>query len=392
MLQLNRDNAYSLRSMPVIAHAGESALFLDSSPLYDLLESLRVLARPSEKGRWHEWRGETITWLQSTHQDLLPEIRRWFADPFSLGMASMALIPLLQQLNSAEALLTILAHLPILDFLRLVIVNGPTDPETPLDAATLLTLQQGLPQARTFADRYLRFTGRQRMLLLQVLQNPEGARSRLLTLLQRYHEQVYAALEEHLQEEREQAVHRLQTELSAGSPLHARITGRFNLREFAPVIVAPSVFLERAFTSYVHEITRSLFDNSTYEPCILLIGTQRVLTPQHRPGRDPTLLGTASGTPEHWAKLFSLLADPSRLRLLHLLAERPYYQQELAAALNLSGATISHHLAPLLHAGLIHMERHAHRTHLILQREDLWRQLQESQQFLLPQPTKEQEE
>ena len=185
---------------------------------------------------------------------------------------------------------------------------------------------------------------------------------------------------------------RQQAELSTESPLRARITRRFNLREFTPIIIAPSVFLERTFTSYVHEITRPLLGNSTYEPCILLIGTQRVLTPQRQPGRDPSTTGTTSGTPEQWATLFSLLADPSRLRLLHLLAKRPYYQQELAAALNLSGATISHHLAPLLHAGLICMERQAHRTQLILQREELWRQLQASQHFLLPQSKKEQKE
>ena len=89
------------------------------------------------------------------------------------------------------------------------------------------------------------------------------------------------------------------------------------------------------------------------------------------------------GEPEQWASVFSVLADPSRLRLLHLLSERPYYQQELAVALGLSGATISHHLTLLFHAGLIRMVRQAHRTYILLQREELQGQFLESQRFLL---------
>lgn len=378
--------SYSVRTLQSIGRVGDTTLSLDSSPAYDLLASLRLLAAPSQKGRWQAWREETTIWLQSKQPDLFQEIRRWFAGPFSLGLASLALIPLCSQPGGIEEFLTALTQLSLADFLRLLVVNGPTDPETPLDAKTLLSLQESLVQTRVFADRYLRFTGRQRTLLLQVLQEPAIARSKLLETLQQYHEQVYAPLEGQIQEEREQAARRLQIELSAEeSPLRTTITDKYELREFTPAIVVPSVFLERNFSSYFHEINCPLFDNSSYEPCILLIGTQRVLTPQRKSGRTPTPLGIISGTPEQWANLFSVLADPSRLRLLHLLAERPYYQQELAAALNLSGATISHHLTPLFRAGLIRLGRQAHRTYIMLQSEELQKQLQESQQFLLSQ-------
>lgn len=47
------------------------------------------------------------------------------------------------------------------------------------------------------------------------------------------------------------------------------------------------------------------------------------------------------------------LADPTRLRLVGLLADRPYTVEELAAAVGLSAATVVHHLKRLRDAGLV---------------------------------------
>jgi predicted DNA-binding transcriptional regulator len=48
------------------------------------------------------------------------------------------------------------------------------------------------------------------------------------------------------------------------------------------------------------------------------------------------------------------LSEPSRLRILGLLAERSLSAPELAAALRLSSRTVGHHLARLVRAGLVH--------------------------------------
>jgi DNA-binding transcriptional ArsR family regulator len=47
------------------------------------------------------------------------------------------------------------------------------------------------------------------------------------------------------------------------------------------------------------------------------------------------------------------LSEPSRLRILGLLAERSLSAPELAAALRLSSRTVGHHLARLVRAGLV---------------------------------------
>jgi predicted transcriptional regulator len=51
------------------------------------------------------------------------------------------------------------------------------------------------------------------------------------------------------------------------------------------------------------------------------------------------------------------LSDLTRIRILGLLAERPMYGQELAKVLDVKPPTISHHIAPLVNAGLVHVRR-----------------------------------
>src|SRR5205085_6555107 len=56
-------------------------------------------------------------------------------------------------------------------------------------------------------------------------------------------------------------------------------------------------------------------------------------------------------------KIGRALADPTRIRILGLLAERPMYGQELAKTLDVTAPTISHHLSPLVMAGLVQVRR-----------------------------------
>ena len=51
------------------------------------------------------------------------------------------------------------------------------------------------------------------------------------------------------------------------------------------------------------------------------------------------------------------LADPTRIRILGLLAERSMYGQELAKVLDVKPPTVSHHIAPLIMAGLVRVRR-----------------------------------
>ncbi len=60
--------------------------------------------------------------------------------------------------------------------------------------------------------------------------------------------------------------------------------------------------------------------------------------------------------PDAAMRTLKALSDPTRVRLLHLLAEKPSPPLELAKALKLSLPTISHHLTELRLAGLVKIE------------------------------------
>jgi predicted transcriptional regulator len=56
---------------------------------------------------------------------------------------------------------------------------------------------------------------------------------------------------------------------------------------------------------------------------------------------------------EELVTFFKALADANRLKIVGLLAEKPYSVEELAALLKLKPPTISHHLSKLVEAGLV---------------------------------------
>ena len=56
---------------------------------------------------------------------------------------------------------------------------------------------------------------------------------------------------------------------------------------------------------------------------------------------------------EELVTFFKALADANRLKIVGLLAQRPYSVEELAALLDLKASTVSHHLAKLAKVGLV---------------------------------------
>jgi DNA-binding transcriptional ArsR family regulator len=65
------------------------------------------------------------------------------------------------------------------------------------------------------------------------------------------------------------------------------------------------------------------------------------------------LLGRAEAIITGWGDSSKALADPSRLKLVGLLAQQSYTVEQLAAMLNLGVSTTSHHLTRLAKAGLV---------------------------------------
>ncbi len=368
---------------------------VDVSPAYDLLVSLARLTAPKAKlaglGRWREWQEETVRGLTVAQWR---RVQRWFDDAAGspIGLALLALVPLLPQPNAIPDFFRALRSLPVADFLRLVVTSAMIDPQTPLAADDLLALVGDRAVATHFVAQHLRLTPRQRTLMLSVLADPEAERADLLKTLETHHTQVFAALEPQLRDEREQATDRMRDILAdrKGAVPSEWVAEPQQFRGFAPVVVASVPMLGAGHMAYYHEIDRSLFDGMAYEPFIVLIGAEAVLAlgsaDATATGRGARKLfsGRRSADPaERWASVYAALADPTRVRIVRLLAERPRYGQELAAALHISGATISHHMDALTHAGILALERRSHRTYFTLQGEALATLLRDGERYLL---------
>lgn len=373
----------------VTGMAGEAGrVIVDDAPAYDALMSLCAVAQPQflRRSEWREW-GETTAGALSVEQ--WRRLRAWFAGP-AAGLSLVALVPLLTGERDLSALADALEALPLGDLVRVVVTAEMTAPQTPLDAADLLALRGDLPAARHFCDRYLRASGRRRSGALRALVAPEETRAELLATLREFDAQVFSALAPQLSDERARATLALRAQIDRdGGAAPAFIRGRDDLQGFSPVIIGMSVLLGEGHSLYYHDIDRTLIDGRDYEPFIVVVGARQALglSPRRRGGAAGEGAERFGDPATRWASLYTALSDPSRLQIVRLLGERPRYGQELAAALGMSGATISHHLGALSKAGVLGVERRAHRTYFVLDQPTLRALLRQGEQFALGEPT-----
>jgi DNA-binding transcriptional ArsR family regulator len=76
-----------------------------------------------------------------------------------------------------------------------------------------------------------------------------------------------------------------------------------------------------------------------------------------------------SAPPAAMVRLYRALGDPTRMRILRLLADRDWYLTELATQLDLSKPTTKHHLALLRAAGLVTVTEEGNLTYYSLRRD-----------------------
>ncbi|MBN1659527.1 MAG: metalloregulator ArsR/SmtB family transcription factor [Anaerolineae bacterium] len=88
-------------------------------------------------------------------------------------------------------------------------------------------------------------------------------------------------------------------------------------------------------------------------------------------------MSTSTDKTAYLLEFFKVLADEKRLQIVGLLAESEYSVEELAVILNLSSATVSHHLRRLTEAGLVSARADQHYHIYSLDADTLHRQAQE---------------
>jgi len=205
-----------------------------------------------------------------------------------------------------------------------------------------------------------------RRTVAQALATPDSARQELLALL-RWHESALRPIASSAQRERERAAERLR-ELVAPpvQRLPAWLPRAADFSSYTSVTLAPLVFHSGAVTTYSparHIPSRAAIPGN---PLLLLIGVERALRDEPRRGPTPATLALLANPASHWTRVYSMLADATRLRILRLLAERPRFGQELADILDISPVMVSHHMALLEKYGLVSVVRAGRRLYYLL--------------------------
>lgn len=189
--------------------------------------------------------------------------------------------------------------------------------------------------------------------LAAIVHDPVATGARLRIALHAWLE-PYREIEERVRRaiERDLANRRAESELSASDAVE-RATGGIRLAadpSVRRVILAPSYFARPYNYVFSGEDWR-LFCYPMSEDAI---EERDVLAP-----------------PASTVTLYHALSDPSRLRVLRLLASRDMYMTEIAQQLELSKPTIKHHLAQLRAAGLLTMTDDGALTYYSLRRDRL---------------------
>jgi DNA-binding transcriptional ArsR family regulator len=88
-------------------------------------------------------------------------------------------------------------------------------------------------------------------------------------------------------------------------------------------------------------------------------------------------------TKEQVCNGLKLLADPSKFEILCFINDKKAYGQEIAIELNLTTATISHHMSVLLIQGLINIEKVDNRVYYQMNKDAIYNLLEEAKDVLL---------
>lgn len=313
------------------------ALNWDVSTTYDFFVSLYVLHHPSTFGARAAWAAGVRSRLPVAQRDFLEKIQSFLPVPIRW----LYLLPA-EAKNTAGAL-TNLAQLPAAERLTSLIFTA----DIPIEAITVLR-NISLRQTWSSAEQeVLRTVFHRRGLFTRpnTIQNLCEAWLDLTTTGEQYLQVLNTYYQVFFQEEEERIRPYLIQRLEQAREQAARLPIFDLLAE-----LSGGVHFERA------EIEREIILAPSYWASPL------VFFGHVEPGQLLILFGSRAATedlsageslPNTLVETMKAIADPTRLRILHYLAESPQTPSQLARRLRLRPPTVIHHLNALRLVGLV---------------------------------------
>jgi len=100
-------------------------------------------------------------------------------------------------------------------------------------------------------------------------------------------------------------------------------------------------------------------------------------------GIDSNKLNNANLKKKNTLQLYKILSDKTRLDMILLLSEKPYFVNELAEKLGISSPAVSHHISYLNKLNLVALQKDEHRYYYLLNKDRLDELLKSSNELLL---------
>jgi DNA-binding transcriptional ArsR family regulator len=334
------------------------------SPAYDLLVSLRALYNPRTYDAARAWTRQASAALSD---DFHRRARFFFAGfDTALGYGGARLIPSLPIGAEPKQLIAMLRKTDSGELAIRMLDTGDTSDK--VLAIFREHLEVGVTKSQL--DRALRglpaeWTRRCR----RILADPGGVAREYIELLSEYLELVFGAEVPFVASATAAAAGKARQLLDALPTVDAieRLTGGYTLGaelDLASITVAPSLFVYPFMSARVDERARE---------ALVIYGVASDAFSRNDPLHvDPTL-----------TRMLKALADPSRLRIVRLVADKPMFGPEIVAALALSQPTVHHHIAQLRAARLVRQERAKGGMRYSLRRESLDAYLTELKALIL---------
>lgn len=189
--------------------------------------------------------------------------------------------------------------------------------------------------------------------LLQFFLDPNKMKEDFLGLLSWYYENIYKDIEENINEK----VKKYETELIRDVKRYKKdylsfITNN-GYAEEQKNFIAISYFLEGSMSRGNYEN-----ENMSY----YIVGYR---FKERYSSNENSILSLAN--------TFKSIGDETRVNIIKLLSERPYYGKELAQTLSLSNSTISYHLSALVFNGFIRESKIENKIYYIFDKENMKR-------------------
>ena len=322
------------------------ALDWDWGTSYDLVLSLRSLFHPKEYGLPAPWAAGVRKRLSSQSQR---DLKDFFSPPFGF-LAYMPIQHILELKGPKDGkhFLAYMEAIPEQEFSRHI--YRPISLDEDLDRIATKGLA-GESVSDAEVEEYRRGIGRSRLAstpsaaevrrLFSEMKNPALTKQRWIRAVREYYEAFFAEEEKRLAPNLERMVEQAQemAETTTVPELIERLSNGFTISkdmDLTRLVLVPSIWL------HPFVVPIELSDD---ELCIVWGA--------HPPGFK---LVPGESVPTDAMLVLRAMNDPTRLRLLRLIAMEPRSLMSLSQEVKLSLPTVSHHIRELRAAGLIRLE------------------------------------